>query len=87
MFVKQMVIKNKSGLHARPASMLVQAASKFKSSVNIKFGDKMINAKSIISVLAGGINSGAEIKLMIEGEDEEKAGQSISSLVDSCFGE
>jgi Phosphotransferase System HPr (HPr) Family len=87
MLVKQMVIKNKSGLHARPASLLVQTASKFKSSINIEFEGKMINAKSIISILAGGINSGAEIKLIIGGEDEEKAGQSISSLVDSCFGE
>jgi phosphotransferase system HPr (HPr) family protein len=61
MIRKEITVTNKTGLHARPASMFVQKASKFKSSIMIEKEDKTINAKSIISVLSGGIANVAQL--------------------------
>lgn len=87
MIKKELTIMNKTGLHARPASMFVQKASKFKSSIMIEKEDKKINAKSIISVLSGGISQGTKITLVIDGEDEQEAEKALVELVESNFGE
>ncbi len=87
MIKKELTIMNKTGLHARPASMFVQKASKFKSSIMIEKEDKTINAKSIISVLSGGISQGTKITLVIDGEDEQEAEKALVELVESNFGE
>lgn len=87
MIVKEIIVKNESGLHARPAALFVQKANKYKSSVNIEVGEKKINGKSIISVLSGGIKSGTKIRLIIEGEDENIAEQEFMALIESNFGE
>lgn len=87
MIIKEIIIKNESGLHARPAALFVKQANKYKSSVHIEVGGKKINGKSMISVLSGGIKKGRKINLIIEGEDEDIAEQEFLSLIESNFGE
>jgi phosphocarrier protein HPr len=87
MLEKQLIIQNKVGLHARPASLFVQKAKKFKCSLRLSFGGREIDAKSILSVLTLGVNEGARVVLRAEGEDAAEAIAEISALVDSNFGE
>jgi len=88
MIRKQFIIKNKSGLHARPASMFINTVSQFDSSVLIEMSDgKQINGRSIMSLLSGGLRKGTKIDVIIEGEDEDLAETALSNLFNSNFGE
>jgi phosphocarrier protein len=87
MLEKQLLIKNKVGLHARPASLFVQKAKKFKCSLRVSFDGREADAKSILSVLILGANEGALVTLRAEGEDEFLAMEEMSTLVESNFGE
>lgn len=80
-------VKNKVGLHARPASAFVREASKFKSAITVFYGDVQANAKSILNVLTLGVNQGAVIQIHAEGEDAEEALQALKALNDSNYGE
>jgi phosphotransferase system HPr (HPr) family protein len=80
-------IKNKVGLHARPASLFVREAAKFKSAITVFCGEKQANAKSILNVLALGANQGALVTIRAEGEDAEAALQALRTLNDSNYGE
>ncbi|WP_461865944.1 HPr family phosphocarrier protein [Thermococcus sp.] len=79
--VKKIVVTNPEGLHARPAGKLVKLLSGVKSSVTIKYKDKEINAKSVLSIMALGINPGEEIEVIIEGEDAESALKIVEGVV------
>lgn len=87
MVKKNIVVVNESGLHARPATNLVKAASKFKSDITIYFKEKTINVKSLINVLGAGIIRGSEIILECAGEDEEQAIKMLTELIESGLGE
>jgi phosphocarrier protein len=90
MVAKKTVIKNKTGLHARPASEFVQAATKFKSNINIRRvaeEDDEANAKSIIFLLSLGLCQGEEVEVSADGEDENEAVDALIALIDSGFGE
>jgi phosphocarrier protein HPr len=87
MLEKQLLIRNKVGLHARPASLFVQKAKKFKCSLRLSYDGREADAKSILSVLVMGINEGALVTLRADGEDETLAMQEMSELVESNFGE
>lgn len=87
MYSQNVTVINKSGLHARPASMFVQAASKFKSNIMVKKGEKKLSAKSLISILSLGISANTEIEISAEGEDEKEAVESLIKLINSKFGE
>ncbi len=69
---KQITVKRKHGLHARPATLFVQLANKFSSSVRIKSGKDSVDAKSIIAILSLGINKGRKISIEAEGEDAKE---------------
>lgn len=75
-------IKNNLGLHARPAAAFVQVCNKFASNIDIKAKNKMVNAKSIIGVLALGIASGDNVEIEIDGPDEEQALAEIRELLE-----
>jgi len=75
-------IKNKTGLHARPAAQFVQKASEFDSEINILFEDKKVNAKSIMGVLSLGIGQGKKINLKADGEDELKAIEELVNFIE-----
>ena len=61
MVSQKVIISNPSGLHARPASVLVQAAGKCQSDVILVYGEKRIQAKSILNLMAAAIKSGSEV--------------------------
>ena len=84
---KTVKILNEQGLHARPASIFVKTASKFKSTVSIVHGTGVANAKSIINIMSLGLKKNEEIKIVTEGADEKEAMDALVSLVESKFGE
>jgi len=83
MFQETLTIKNPTGLHSRPASMLTQLCRKFKSDITIITSDKIINPKSIVSLLSAGVKPGTEIELRVTGPDEDEAGAKISNLINN----
>ena len=87
MVKKELIVQNKTGLHARPASEFVKKASTFKSSVFIEFGEKNINAKSIVGLLSAGIGYGSKLTLAIDGEDEQEALETLAGLIGEKFDE
>lgn len=70
---KTLTIIDEAGIHARPATKLVQAAGKFESDLKLEYNDKTVNLKSIMGVMSLGIGKGAEIKVIAEGSEEEEA--------------
>lgn len=90
MIKRQVLVKNPSGLHARPGSDFVNLASKFNSNIKVFKVDqpnKVANAKSIIFVLSLGIKRDTTIEISAEGVDEERAVEALVQLVESGFGE
>lgn len=70
----KVVIQDPAGLHARPATLLVKAASQYKSKLEIKnSSNNVANIKSIINLLSLGIKQGELIEVIADGEDEEQA--------------
>lgn len=69
------------GLHARPATIAVNAASKFKSEVNIAFGGREVNMKSIMGVMSLGIPTNSTITISCNGEDEDAAIAAIEEVL------
>ena len=84
---KEIVIENKLGLHARPASQFVQLTSKFASDIILKRGAEEVNGKSIMGVLMLAAPRGTRIKVIARGEDAEEALTRIEELVVNKFGE
>jgi len=81
MIKKKFTIKNKLGIHARPAGLLVKTASRYKSSVLISNEGHEVNAKSIMGVLMLGAAFGSDIQLRINGEDENEAMKALEELI------
>ena len=82
-----LVITNKVGLHARPASLLVQTAAQFQSKIRVQFDDKTANAKSMLGVMKLGASKGDTIVVRAEGEDAEQAIAALTDLVRHNFNE
>lgn len=83
MVSKEVIVKNGTGLHARPATLLVKKASSFKSDVSIEFNGKKANVKSLIGVLSLAVTKGASIKISATGDDEALAVEELVKLVES----
>ncbi|MCJ8006074.1 phosphocarrier protein HPr [Lederbergia wuyishanensis] len=77
---KQFTVTSDTGIHARPATMLVQTASRFSSDVQLEYKDKKVNLKSIMGVMSLGIGKGANITISTDGNDEEEAMAGIEEL-------
>jgi phosphotransferase system HPr (HPr) family protein len=80
-------IRNRTGLHARSAALLVQTANKFRSEIKIEKDGQEVNGKSILNVMMLAAARGTQLILRAEGEDEEKALAELKKLVDNRFGE
>jgi phosphocarrier protein HPr len=80
-------IKNRAGIHARPAALIVQTASKFKSRVYLEKDGDRINGKSIMGIITLGASYNALIKILAEGEDENDAVESVKKLFENKFEE
>lgn len=87
MFVKDVVVKNQVGLHARPATFFIQKANEFKSSIWVEKEERSVNGKSLLGVLSLGIIGGTSIRIIADGADEELAVNSLVALVESEFAE
>ena len=70
---KEFHIIAETGIHARPATLLVQAASKFGSDINLEYNGKSVNLKSIMGVMSLGVGQGADVTISAEGDDEKEA--------------
>ena len=81
MCVKDVVINNQVGLHARPATFFIQKANEFKSTVWVEKEDRRVNAKSLLGVLSMGIVKGTVITLIADGDDEAEAIDGLEKLI------
>lgn len=81
-------IINEEGMHLRPAQTLADAAAQFESDIFLETeGGMEANLKSVLGIIALGLEKGAEVKLSVNGPDEEKAADEIAGLFESGFGE
>ena len=87
MCVKDVVVENQAGLHARPATFFIQKANEFKSSVWVEKEERRVNAKSLLGVLSLGIIGGTSIRIIADGVDEQQAVDELVALVQSKFSE
>ena len=84
---EKVLLKNETGLHARPASELAKLASKFKCEIKIYANDKIINAKSILAIMSAGVKADTELEIECTGEDEEIAINELVQAFNNKFGE
>ena len=91
MYKRDVLIQNRTGLHARPASEFVACAAKFDSKITIRSAndedDDAVDAKSIMLLLSIGLGQGDEVVITAKGEDEVEAVDALVDLIDSKFGE
>jgi phosphocarrier protein HPr len=87
MYTRKVTVMNQVGLHARPATFLIQKANEFKSSVWIEKDERKVNAKSLLGVLSLGVAKGATISIIADGTDEVKAVDTLCALIESDFAE
>lgn len=85
MIKKEFTIKNKTGLHARPAALLVKTTGKFKSNIFISKDGFEVNGKSIMGVMTLAAEPGSVIEVTIDGEDEKEAMQALKDLIVNDF--
>ena len=83
MYMKDVTVQNKVGLHARPATFFIQKANSYKSTLWVEKGDRRVNAKSLLGVLSLGIVKGAEITLIADGADEDEALAGLAKLIEN----
>lgn len=87
MIIKDVILNNETGLHARPASVFVKEASKFKAAITIEKDGKEFNAKSIMGILSMGAGKGDKITIKAEGDGAEQAVENLVALVENNFNE
>lgn len=85
MIKKKVTIKNEAGLHARPSSELVKLASNFESDFFIEMYGYRVNGKSILGIMTLAAEQGAEMELIMDGPDEDKAMKAVYDLVENKF--
>lgn len=81
MIEKRVTVENETGIHARPAGLIVREASKFKSGISLIKGTKVFNAKSVMSVMTMAADKGEEIIIRADGPDEELALAAMVNLI------
>lgn len=84
---EEMVIRNKLGMHLRPAQQVVQVVLKFRADVHFIRDGQRVNAKSIMGLLTLAAGKGARITVVCDGEDAEETMNAVRELVESGFGE
>ncbi len=83
MIKKEAVVKSATGLHARPATLLVKKASSFKSDIYLEYKDKKANIKSLIGVLSLGVTKDSPVTIIASGDDETLAAEEIVKVIES----
>ena len=87
MVIKETVVNNQVGLHARPATFFIQKANEYKSSIWVEKDERRVNAKSLLGVLSLGIVKGTSINLIADGPDENEALEGLAELISTNFSE
>jgi len=87
MYEKTVMVINRAGVHARPAALLVQTAKDFLCEIMFERGDDKINGKSIMGIITLGAAYGTEIRIIADGEGEEKAVEALARLFETKFEE
>ena len=87
MVVKEITIKNRSGLQSKTAAVFIQKASNYKCSIWIEKGERKANAKSLLGLLSLGIGNGTRVSVIVEGEDEQKAAEELEAYLLSDLAE
>jgi phosphocarrier protein len=80
---KKLIVKNKQGLHARPAALFVQIANKFDARIIVRRNEERVNGKSIMGILMLGAEKGSEITIEAEGDDASLAILELEKIVNS----
>ena len=81
MTIKEAVVNNKVGLHARPATFFIQKSNDFKGDIWIEKGDRRANAKSLLGVLSLGVLNGETVRISADGVDEKLAVDTLIGLL------
>jgi len=87
MVSQKVVIVNKSGIHARPAGELVKVTKLCTSDTLMLYGEKVINMKSILNIMAAAVRQGTEVTIQCDGEGEEQDLKRIIEAINSGLGE
>lgn len=87
MLQKEVTIKNKVGLHARPAGAFVQLAGKFKSDIAVVKDGTRVNGKSIMGLMMLAAEKGSKILIIVDGSDEAEAMEALAGLITAGFNE
>jgi len=87
MTTKTVIIKNRAGIHARPAALIAQTANRFASEILIEREDTRINAKSIMGIITMAASYNTELTLVADGADEREAVEAINALFENKFEE
>lgn len=80
---KKIVVKNKQGLHARPAALFVQIANKFDCRITVKRNEEEVNGKSIMGILMLGAEKGSTIVIEADGQDAQSAISELEKVINS----
>lgn len=80
---KELIVKNKQGLHARPAAIFVQVANKFDARITVRRDNEEVNGKSIMGILMLGAEKGSLIIIEAEGSDAQKALEELEKIITS----
>ncbi len=78
---KKITVRNKQGLHARPAALFVQIANKYDASIKVLKDDQVVNGKSIMGILMLAAEKDSEVTLVAEGSDSEEAIRELEILL------
>jgi len=84
---REFTVRNKLGLHARPAALFVQLASKFRSDIRVAKGEMAVNGKSVMGLMMLAAEAGSRLRVVAEGNDEKAAVKEIGELFDRKFEE
>lgn len=84
---KNFTVKNRLGLHARPAALFVQTTNKFRASVKVRKGDQEVDGKSIMGLMMLAAEEGSVLCVRADGQDEADVLTSLDALFNSLFGE
>lgn len=85
--VRELLVENKMGIHARPAAMIVRVTNKFKSDVFVEKDDEQVNGKSIMGLMMLAAAKGSKIKFVATGEDAEPMLNELEALFARKFDE
>ena len=87
MYQKEVIIKNRAGIHARPAALIVQTANTFNSQIFLEKDGNSINGKSIMGIITLGAAYNTKIQIQAEGPDEKEAVEALVNLFENRFEE